>query len=186
MDISVVLRDRQAAAAKLKLEGLSPPQQALLQASTGLILTAEKTLTSMPDPGREALMVLGDLYLRQGLTGQARETYAAAARQAPDPAISPAALPTRLGLCDWVEGRFASALRQFAAAEAADASDLPCRLYHALLLEVIGQYDMAAGNLNFYRPPEGYSPPLEALQAAGQLADRLTALGFPCHRPGED
>ena len=109
---------------------------AMVHKSIGMIDRAIEQLTRAPPATRQ---LLGDLLLRRGRPGRAREVYKS---------LLPASageddwrIRMRLALCDWVEGKlFASgdALQSIA------APDRPAVLYYqAILLEQLGLYDAA-------------------------------------------
>ena len=145
---------------------VNPPDEYLRVRGT----IAEK-LTKQSQPGPPATKRLrGDLLLRRGQPGRAREVYTN---------IPPATAPVnkwqiqmRLALCDWLEGKLfeaADALKSIA------APDRPAVLYYqAILLEQLGQYDAAVSAVS--AAGSGDAKILKLLKDAG---DRITQYSRP-------
>jgi len=148
--------------ARMNFDGFRPIEQALslVRKNLGLIDAAIDTLAAVRDPARPERRLLGDLYLRKGLTAKARRAYGR-------PGAGDWALTMRLGLCDWADGRFADARRHLSVALRAAPTRAEPALYLALLAEQLGQYADAANALAA-RPTAASRP------AAGQTG-RLTA-----------
>jgi len=114
--------------------GLQPAERAQLLASPliGLVEEAIELIRSDPTASPADWMLLGDLYLRQGLPDEARRAY--------DNAEEGWQRQMRLGLCDWVEGRFARAAETLAEAADDPAGPAPPTVYLAMLNEQTGHY----------------------------------------------
>ncbi|KPK83549.1 MAG: hypothetical protein AMJ81_07960, partial [Phycisphaerae bacterium SM23_33] len=147
----------QARSAAYNLAALQPADRALRLANIGLIDSAINTLRSAASPPRPARMLLGDLYLRKGLTAQARQAYSAAGGDDWD-------IRMRFGLCDWADGNLrAAADRLRSAADAkpaqpAAAAPAAPAAYLALLYEQLGHYPAAAEVLRTYQPAAAATP----------------------------
>ena len=140
--------------------GLTPLERAtlLLRKDLGLIDHAIAELrrsTSLPPAGRR---LLGDLYLRKGLTGAARREYGHLGSGGAD-------LLLRLGLCDWADGDFAGALTRLRRCRQVDPTAPEPVLYLALLEEQLGDYAAAVRLLDGYRPPQAASRHVRRLLA---------------------
>ena len=105
------LRRWEALKRSLPWKDLAPAERALLlsRRDLGLIDEAIRELASANTLPRRARLQLGDLYLRRGLTRQARRTYRRVSQ--PDWTVE-----LRLALCDWADGDFAPAARKLASA----------------------------------------------------------------------
>ena len=157
------------------IPGLRPAERGQLLAThgIGLIDEAIELIRSDPSATPADQQVLGDLYLRKGRIIDARSAYQYAKEGWP--------VQMRLGLCDWVEGRFARAARRLAEAAEDPACPAPPAVYLALLSEQTGRY--AAARTVLDEPPFGPGAGEEqTLRILTNLTDRLDEKLPP--RPG--
>ena len=163
--------------AKMNFDGFRPIERALrlVRKDLGLIDAAIGALAAVQNPTGPERRLLGDLWLRKGLTAKARGAYGQAA---PDDW----ALTMRIGLCDWADGRFADARRRLStAARTAQRRPEPA-LYLALLAEQLGKYADAAKVLAS-RPTASSGPAVgQTARLTARLLARLRVRGFDVNR----
>lgn len=126
--------------ARMNLQALPLMERVKILASPRLGMTdqAIAELRAADSRDAQAEIVLGDLLLNKGLSGQARECYARATRQQ----SMKDQVALRLALCDWVEGNY------YAAVDSLDKlpgdGNLPLAgYYRACMLIRLGLYDRA-------------------------------------------
>ncbi len=140
----------------------------LLRKDIGLINQAVAELESAGDTlPRQGKLLLGDLYLRKGLTEKTREIYESVSNQ------KKWDVRMRLGLCNWVAGDFAAAEDALlSAARAAPTQPEPI-IYLALLYEQSGRYKDATELLDEYTLPLNASPDDQAVRLIRRIEARL-------------
>ena len=166
-EVQAALETALQRAAALQAGDLPPAERALLllRKDMGLIDHAIRELSSAGDLSPRTRMLLGDLYLRQGRTAEARAAYQPGAGRS---VSSDWQVTMRLGLCDWADGNLAASEAALASAAAGAPGRPQSALYLGLLREQLGHYAGAAQAVRAYKAPA-------TTPATDQPAERLLA-----------